>query len=119
MAFDDSVNLLSAAFHCFAEYSSLEGLNRVAWDVAARAGIVELHFRTGSIVWAQRAFRRERGCRVAPDKRTVRRLVKRFQSEGSVLSKPQAPRGPRHAENVATVRRAVRRNPRDNRAESM
>ena len=72
MAFDDSVNLLSAAFHCFAEYSSLEGLNRVAWDVAARAGIVELYFKTGSIVRVQRAFRRERGCRVAPAWQTAR-----------------------------------------------
>lgn len=59
----------------------------MAWDQIARATIVELYFKTDSLVKAQRAFRRERNCRFAPCKNTIRRLVKNFRGKGSVVKK--------------------------------
>jgi len=56
------------------------------WSLQDKILIVELFFREQSFVGAQRAYRRERRCKVAPPKGVIRRLVDRFRSRGSILA---------------------------------
>ena len=81
------------------------------WDKTARVKMVELFVRLGSIVGAQRAFRRETGSRAAPDPHTIRGWVARFRAQGSVARKPYTQRRPRHGQDVDKIQRLIRRNP--------
>jgi len=84
----------------------------MAWDAATRARVVELYFTTGSIVAAQRAFRREAAVRRAPEQHSIQRWVEQFRSTGSVASDRHRsrPRSVRTAPAIQRLRSALRRN---------
>jgi len=83
------------------------------WSNNDRVRAVELYFREGSTVAAQRAFRRELGRRRAPERRTLLRWVADFEGSGAPqrpshhTPRPRVSRG-----DVRAVRRAIQRNPR-------
>jgi len=60
----------------------------MTWSVEERAKIVELFLKCGSIVKAQRAFRRETGLRSAPRSELIKGYVDKFRAEGAVARKP-------------------------------
>lgn len=82
------------------------------WSVAQRTKIVELYFTTGSIVLAQRAFKRELRMRVAPSKSSILRYVERFREEGCVTPRKHM-RTPtvRTVETIAAISAAIQRSP--------
>ena len=83
------------------------------WSLEHRTKIVELYFKTGSIVLAQRAFKRELHRRDAPSKMSILRYVYQFRTEGSVAPKHRI-RSPtvRTIETIAAVSEAIQRSPR-------
>lgn len=83
------------------------------WNASDRAFIVELYYKTGSIVNAQRQFRRERHSRTAPSINTIKRLAKQFRERGSVIApKRRRSRTARTAAIVAKVSDAVTADPK-------
>lgn len=85
----------------------------MAWSTNDRIRAVQLYYREGSAVAAQRAFRRELGRRMAPERRTLLQWVRNFEATGTVARMPHhggRPRVPRSV--VVAVKRAIRRNPR-------
>lgn len=84
------------------------------WSVQDRAKIVGLYYECGrSTVAAQRAFRREKQVREAPESHSVERWVEQFREEGHVLSQEHRahPFIRQTPANVTAVARAVKSHP--------
>lgn len=82
------------------------------WSPRDRAAVVRLYFHEGSVVGAQRAFRREQGRRTAPERRAILRWVRAFEEQGNVASAPHRRPGPRIPRLNRSVQRAITRNPK-------
>lgn len=84
----------------------------MAWDTKSRAKIVQLYFKTGSIVQAQRDFRRETNSRTVPNRDAILQFAKRFLDEGTVNKKPYHRRQTSKKKTaIAKVQRALRNDP--------
>ena len=84
----------------------------MAWSNADRARALRLYFREGSVVAAQRAFRRELGRRVAPERHTFLRWVADFEESGRpARPKQNTPRPRVSRAAVRAVMKRIRRNP--------
>ena len=76
------------------------------WPVDQRAKIVELFLKHGSVVAAQRAFRRETGLAAAPSANTIKKYVARFRGGGNVGDRTRYRQRP--ARSMAVKRRIAR-----------
>ena len=84
------------------------------WGIRERVCAVELFIWTGSITETQRGCRRERNQQEAPSPNAIRRCVRQWREEGSVMCKkpPGRPPSVRTPDNIARVLASVSRSPR-------
>ena len=61
-------------------------LYQMAWSTADRIKAVKLYYREGSVVGAQRAFRRELQRRTALERRALLRWLADFEEKGTVAT---------------------------------
>ena len=84
----------------------------MVWSAKDRIKAVQLYYREGTAVAAQRAFRRELHRRTAPERRTLLRWVAEFEERGTAVRQPRHTPRPRLPPTLLNaVRRAIRRSP--------
>lgn len=80
-----------------------------------KAKVVQLYFKTGSAILAQRAFRSTFKVRYAPDIKTIKLLSERFLAVGSIEKLNQGrsgrKRSKRSSENIEKVKTAIQETP--------
>lgn len=78
--------------------------------------IIELYFATNSVILAQRNFRREFPGRRCPCAKTIRRLLAKFRSTGSLVDANKGhsgrPLSARSPDNIQAVRERLQQSPR-------
>ena len=84
------------------------------WGVRESMCAVELFIRTRSITESRRGFHRERNQQEAPSPNAIRRCVRQWREEGSVMCKrpPGRPSSVRAPYNIARVLASISRSPR-------
>ena len=84
------------------------------WGIRERVCAVELFIQTGSITETQRGFHCEWNQQEAPSPNAIRRWIRQWREEGSVMCEksPGRPSSVRTLDNIAQVLASVSRGPR-------